>query len=140
MFGMIPLVITIILASVITISVSYFGGDIFADSTDRANVRKVINQGEQIFNAIKMYQFKEQESPTDIQVDILENTKYYSGGSSGSGSIWAQSGDGLYSTVPTTGECKLINKEIGYDGPVPDCTAVPNDLRTSSKFYCCSNP
>jgi hypothetical protein len=136
MFGLIPLVVTIILAGLITGMVAYISGDVFSGSSERAVARKAINDGEQLLNGINMYKFdkggfKMVDGAIDLE-PILTSDRYYRG----SGTTWAPRAGGL-STSTEVGACAAINSEAGYDGAVPDCGTIPEELE-EKKYYCCS--
>jgi hypothetical protein len=137
MFGLIPLVITIILAGIITGMVAYFSGDVFSGSSERAVARKAINEGEQLVNAINMYRFDkgmlEVVDGALVLDPILDSDRYYRG----SGITWTTRAGGL-STSIEGGACAAINSEAGYDGAVPACDSIPVGLE-KKKYYCCSD-
>lgn len=63
MFGLIPMVITIILAGLITASVAYFGGDIFTSSSISAKANTLINEGGQVKAAAQLYRTMNRQWP-----------------------------------------------------------------------------
>jgi hypothetical protein len=66
MFGLIPMVITIILAGLITAAVAYLGGDIFTDSSVRAKANTFINEGSQVRSAAQIFRATKATWPADI--------------------------------------------------------------------------
>jgi hypothetical protein len=136
MFGLIPLVITIILAALVAGMVAYLSGDVFTASTEKAKTQKSINDGEQLLNGINMYKFENGgfemvDGAYDLE-PILTSDRYYRG----SGTTWVARPGGL-STSTTEGSCSDINSEAGYEGPVPSCDSVPEEL-DKKKYYCCT--
>lgn len=143
MFGLIPMVITILLAAVVAAAFSFFGGAIFGDSSEEAQALRIVNEGEQIASAIKMFRFHEFKSPTDLAGEILNNTKYYKGGSDTASGTWSAAPSslaGVAATVENENVCKVVNEKLGFTDPVPTCDAVPPALSDTSRFYCCSAP
>lgn len=76
MFGLIPMVITIILAGLITAAVAYLGGDIFTDSSVRAQANTFINEGSQVRSAAQVYRATEAEWPQNHTADLTADGKY----------------------------------------------------------------
>lgn len=144
MFGLIPMTITIILAGVVLLSVAYMGGGIYSESSEEAKAIRVVNEGEQIASAVKMYRFKEMKSPTDVMTQVVENDEYYKGGAQTIAGNWQSADgiglDGLMANVENESVCKAVNARLGYTDPVPDCSAVPTELSDKSRYYCCTSP
>lgn len=136
MFGLIPIVITVILTGFIVASIAYFSGDVFSESADKAKARKLINEGEQIINSVKMYRMEKRRYPDDLKVDVLDDRRYYTGGSNSS---WAFDGTLGGASIQLSGvdQCEAVNAELGYTDPVPSCSTVPAEL-AAKKYYCCT--
>ena len=66
MFGLIPMVITIILAGLITAAVAYLGGDIFTESSISAKANTFVNEGSQLRSAAQLFRVNEAAWPAAI--------------------------------------------------------------------------
>lgn len=146
MFGLIPMTITIILAAVVLLSMAFIGGDIFGESSEEAKALRVINEGQQIASAVKMYRFKEMKSPANVIENVIKNDEYYKGGTKTVIGDWRSAEDeiglaGLTANVENESVCKAVNLRLGYEG-VPQCSSIETDapeLVAKSQYYCCTD-
>lgn len=76
MFGLIPMVITIILAGLITGAVAYLGGDIFTSSSVKANANTFINEASQVRSASQLFRVNEAAWPSAV-TDLTSATPSY---------------------------------------------------------------
>lgn len=132
MFGLIPMVMTIILAGVVTLSMVYMSGDIYSGSSESANSQGYINEADQVLNAIELYQFENGGDLPASLSDITTNKRYVRS-IDGSWSFVSK-GIGLQIEGPS---CEAINEAQGYTGSIPDCSALPAAL-TGKRYYCCN--
>lgn len=133
MFGIIPLVISIILAGLVAASVTMVSGTIFSDSNAETIAQTTIKDGDKILNAIEMYKFDHSGVFPAALADIVNSPKYFSGNSES----WTMGSAGLEKPVEQD-VCDITNKRYGYEDPAPSCTSVPSDLK-DARYYCCSN-
>lgn len=144
MFGLIPMVITIILAGLITASVAYFGGDIFTSSSIHAKSNTIINEGGQVRNAAQLYRTMNRAWPNYTQ--LTSTTKYLS--SDPQFTFVINTSSGLVEALPAsnTGDqaitadiCTKIQAEAQgtSDGVVPGSIANQADAITSDQLFGC---
>lgn len=139
MFGLIPLVATIILATIVGGGIAYYGGEIFSGSSIQAESQQVVNEGDQIYTAIKMYRLDNGELPDDGSGNldlalILGDTRYYNGTSTD----WSANSGGVGRTMANEQACLLVNERQGYSSAtVPSCASIPAALN-DAKYYCCT--
>lgn len=77
MFGLIPLVATIILAVIVGGAIAYYGGDIFSDGSIGAEASTYINEGGQIRSTSQLYRLNQGEWPQTGVSDLTGATPSY---------------------------------------------------------------
>lgn len=136
MFGLIPMVITIILAAIVAGAFAYIGGDIYSDSSITAKANGFVNEGSQVRSAAQLYRVKTADWPGDGSVDTgvaaLVSGSYLSGDTSYDYSINTSSGivtaiTGGENADLTTDVCEKIQESATGSATVTDTATPPSD-------------
>lgn len=114
MFGLIPMVITIILAAIVAGAFAYFGGDIYSDSSISAKANGYVNEGSQIRSAAQLYRVSNAAWPGDVATLVTDT---YLGGSP----------THVYTIDGTTGKIAAVSTETANGDLTVDVCAKIQD-------------
>lgn len=143
MFGLIPMVITIILAGLITAAVAFIGGDIFSDSSLSAKANTFVNEGSQVRSASQIYRVTQGAWPT-VVTDLTGATPSYLGsapsyeGSPSSYAISSTNGTVTYTQAiaGTAGLTDDVCKKIQGNATDTTVTTLPTAEPTGQLYGC----
>lgn len=132
MFSLIITIISIALVAALAVATIYYGGSVFGQGTSQAQAGKVVNEGQQIDGAIKLYQTDHAGSvPSDLQ-SLIEGT-YLKGIPPGQ---WSFQNDYVVNTDLSEEACKKANEMLNLNlTSVPSCS----DPAWEGKTVCCYN-
>lgn len=134
MFSLIISIVAITLVVVLTLATFYYGGDVLTDGKKQAGAAGLISQSQQISGAVEMYYA---DNPSGAVSTIAElHPQYLKSVPDG----WDVSASVLstvpgYVAYPIAGDdtsklriCEEVNKKLGITGPVPQCSAIPENF------------
>lgn len=130
MFSLIISVIAIVLVAVIAIATLYYGGNIFSGGGAAASAAQVLDESQQILNAVEAFKV-DNASNMPTSMDDLLTGNYLN---SAPASSWSFATDSVTATTLSENSCLKANAMLGYNlSTVPSCT----DSAYTGKTVCC---
>lgn len=119
MFSLILTVIGVILVAAIAIATLYYGGIAFSSGGSGASAAQVLDESQQILNAVEAYKVDNASGmPTSMQ-DLI-NGNYLTAAPASS---WSFGQDMVTSTTLSASGCMKANQMLGYSmSTIPSCT------------------
>lgn len=133
MFSLIVTIISIALVAALALATIYYGGKFADDGQARANMSKILQEGNQVAGALELYKTDIGGFPTGTSAEIAEQLVEKSYLRQMPEGTWEFRNDFAVRTDLTESSCLSINKKLGVDS-VPSCSDPAFSMRT----VCCS--
>lgn len=133
MFSLIITIIAVALVAALALATLYYGGEFVTDGQARANMTKIVQEGNQVVGALELYKADFGSFPTGTSEEIataLVSNEYLRQIPSGE---WEFRNDYAVRTDLTADACLAINQKVGVN-TVPECSDTAYEGRT----VCCS--
>ncbi len=133
MFSLIMTVIAVALVAALALATLYYGGEFITDGSARAQMTKILQEGNQVVGALELFKADNGGFPTGTSDEIkakLVDQKYLKQMPSGE---WEFRNDFAVRTDLDESACLQINKKVGIN-VVPACS----DSAYTGRTVCCS--
>lgn len=133
MFSMIITVISIALVAVLAIATIYYGASYMSDGTTKAQVARVLQEGNQIVGAFELYRVDNETMKPGTSDDMVKELTDGSYLAKWPGAEWSLQSDFAVRGDLTDKMCLEVNKKFGIEG-IPSCDSAG----ITDKTFCCS--
>ena len=117
MFQLIVAVIAIALVIALTLAAIWLGGDVYEDSSARADYARNVNSASQIEGALQLYYAENSKEAYGEDQELLDNLVDWGYLKNVPDGDWTVNSDTLYKPIEiqTVRQCSVMNEAAGYD-------------------------